>query len=119
MGKFDLVTGEMPFYFEKSTAFRVIHVDGALGAISPGSRFLHMTVFSERAPLPKMVVQSITEGVLGEEIVDKRVGKTGVFRELEADLVMSIEAATALRDWLNARLDDYESIRSDLGGAQS
>jgi hypothetical protein len=44
------VEGEIEFYFEKSHLFRVIHVDGAIGAISPGNRLIHMAVFNERAP---------------------------------------------------------------------
>ena len=33
-----LTDGEMEFHFEKSNFFRVIHVDGAFGGISPGTQ---------------------------------------------------------------------------------
>jgi hypothetical protein len=35
------VEGEIEFYFEKSHIFRVIHVDGAIGAIAPTTRLIH------------------------------------------------------------------------------
>ena len=60
-----LVQGEIEFYFEKSHLFPVIHVDGAIGAISPGSRLIHMSVYNERTPVPKKIVHTISGGVDG------------------------------------------------------
>ena len=42
--------GEIEFHFEKSSQFPVLHVDGAIGGISPGNQLIHMSVFSERNP---------------------------------------------------------------------
>lgn len=92
------MTGELEFHFEKANSFRVIHVDGAYGGISPANRMIHMAVFSERTPLPKLVVQMVQDGILGAEILEKRVSKPGVFREVEADLVMSLDIAISLRE---------------------
>jgi hypothetical protein len=87
------------FNYLKSSNFRVIHVDGAIGGLTPGG-FVHMTVYSERVAIPKKVVHEVREdGSLGEEI--KRESLNGVVREMEADLIFNIDEAIALRDWLD------------------
>jgi hypothetical protein len=113
------MTGELEFHFEKANAFRVIHVDGAYGGISPGNRMIHMAVFSERTPLPKLVVHAVADGILGVEIPEKRITKSGIFREVEADLVMSLDIAISIRDWLNARIEETQTLVAMLpGGSQ-
>ena len=90
----DPAADEIAFDFEKSRFFRVIHVDGAVGAISPSSAFIHMSVFSERSPVPKRMVHSLEAGgALGPEISEKRTVRPGTFRELEVDLVFNLETA--------------------------
>ena len=65
-----------------------------------------MSVFSERSPLPTLVVNTVNNGVLGAEILDKRVVREGMFREVEASLFMSMETAVAMRDWLSGRIEE-------------
>lgn len=113
------LTGELEFHFEKSSLFRVIHVDGAIGSVSPSAQTLHMAVFSERAPFPKTVVQEVDRGILGREMLDKRVSRNGVFREVEVDLVMTLEAAVALRSWLDDRINEMEALKAAKSNTQS
>src|SRR6266700_8184863 len=109
-----LLEGEIEFHFEKSNFFRVVHVDGAFGGISPGSQTIHISVYSERQPIPKKIVQKIQHGELGEEIPEKRVGRSGIFRELETDLVMSADVAIALRAWLDQRINELQQTREQI-----
>jgi len=109
-----LMDGEIEFHFEKSAFFRSIHVDGAFGGVSPANQQVHMAVYSERQPLPKKVVQKIAHGVLGAEIPERRVGRAGIFRELESDLIMSVEVAISLRDWLNLRIAEVQQTREQV-----
>ncbi|KRP85974.1 hypothetical protein AOQ73_36480 [Bradyrhizobium pachyrhizi] len=102
--------GEIEFHFEKSNYFRVIHVDGAAGSLAPGGNYVHMAVYSERAPIPKKAVFNSHQGQLGDEVAEKREARSGVFRELEADLVMSLDAAIALRDWLAERILEGQAV---------
>src|SRR5262245_36343231 len=105
MAKPTVVSGkELQFHFEKGSYFRVIHVDGAFGGISPGSQLLHMAVFNERQPLPKSITHQMDHGKLGPEIMDKREGRSGIFREVEADLVMNVDTAIAIRAWLDEKI---------------
>ena len=108
--------GEVDFHFEKAAAFRVVHVDGAFGGLSPSGRHIHMTVFSERQPIPRKVVHQIAAGVLGPEIVERRETRTGVFRELEADLVLTKEAALAIREWLEQRIAELTQAEEAMVG---
>lgn len=113
------LSGEVTFHFEKSNFFRVIHVDGAFGGLLPNASGIQMAVYSERSPLPKMVVHSAQDGALGAEIIDKRVVREGVFREVEASLSMSLDTAMALRDWLSGRINELTVLRNGLAQSQS
>ena len=104
------MTGEVDFHFEKGNAFRVIHVDGVIGAITSSSGSLHMTVYSERLPLPQRVVHTVADGVLGPELVEKRISRSGLFREMEADLVLSVATAVSLRAWLDDRIHEFAAM---------
>lgn len=108
-------SGELEFDYEKSNYFRVIHVDGAFGGVSPGSRAIHMAVYSERQPIPKKTVQTVQQGVLGPEILEKRIVRSGIFREIEADLVLSLDAAIALRTWLDSKVIELQKVNEQLG----
>ena len=98
---------EVSFDFIKSNLFRVIAVDGAFGGLSPNARKIHMAVYSERRPIPKRTVHVISEeGVLGDEVSDKREVRDAFVREVEADLVISLEVAQAMRAWLDDRITE-------------
>ena len=96
------------FHYIKGTAFRTVHVDGALGAAAP-SGHVHCSVYSERPAIPRIVKHKIDDdgNLLDEsETID---GKEGYVRELEVDLVMSADVARALAIWLTeaaGRIDD-------------
>ncbi|MCI0553464.1 MAG: hypothetical protein L0287_21155 [Anaerolineae bacterium] len=101
---------EIEFQFEKSNLFRVIHVDGVFGGISPGSKLLHMAVYNERQPIPKVVTHRLDKGTVGQEILEKREGRHGLFREIEADLIISEETAVALRTWLDGKINEFQQM---------
>jgi hypothetical protein len=99
----------LTFNYLKSNFFRVIHVDGAIGGFTPGG-FVHMTVYSERVAIPKSTTYEVTKGEgLGDEI--DRDSLEGIVREMEADLIFNIEAAVALRDWLDNKINASKEIQ--------
>lgn len=106
--------GEIRFFFEKSQNFRVIHCDGAFGGPAPNASvgLIHMALFSERLPLPKSVVHEIQGGQIGHELLEKRDSKDGVFREVEADVIMSLATAASIRDWLTEQIRVIEDFKS-------
>ena len=107
-----LAQGELEFDFEKSNFFRVIHVDGFFGGVAPATQLLHFAVFNERQPIPKKVFHPVKDGILQPETMSKREVRSGMFRELEADLVVNLEVATALRAWLDEKITEMGNIRA-------
>jgi hypothetical protein len=105
----DETTDETPkrvvFHYIKSTQFRVIHGDGVIGGITP-SGLIHFAVYNERPAIPQMVVQRVEAGRLGEE--EQKVGREGIVRELEADVIVSLQLAKGIRDWLSRQIADLE-----------
>lgn len=105
------MTDEAPdsvaFSFIKSRHFRVIHVDGAIGSITPRG-LIHVAVYSERPAIPQLIVQRIENGALGAaETVESR---GGIVREVDADLMLTPDAARGLRDWLDERLLEWDQL---------
>ncbi|MFP3868180.1 MAG: hypothetical protein ACLFUU_08455 [Desulfobacteraceae bacterium] len=104
----DLDEGTISYDYIKSNQFRVIHVDGVWGGNAP-TGFIHMSVFSERWPIPKRTVKKFEpEGRVGEEITEMRVVRDSVIREVDAQLVLSVEVAKRIREWLDDKIASYE-----------
>jgi|Deesub1362A_J573_1020465.scaffolds.fasta_scaffold00324_38 hypothetical protein len=97
------------FDYIKSNYFRVVHVDGVFGGNAPRRGYIHVAVWNERWPIPRQCLYSLEEnGKLGKEIEQERVMRDAIVREVEVDLIMSIETAKSLRDWLSEKIDNYE-----------
>lgn len=105
-------TDRLKFHYIKSNMFRVIHADGIWGGLTP-QLDIQMAVFSERLPIPLQVVQEIGEdGTLGRECVEERVSRDGVVREVEANLVFSVEVARKVVQWLEHKIRTAEEVES-------
>jgi len=97
-------------HYEKSNLFRVIPVEGAYGGLTPHGKIL-MSVFNERLPLPKVVTHEHDAGHLGKEV--GRISREGVFREVEAALLMDIQTARAVRKWLGEKIDQVDKLTKE------
>lgn len=93
------------FHYIKASAFRVVHVDGAIGGMTPQGLF-HAAIFSERFPIPLQATHPLMDGAIGK--ATEVVVRDGIVRELEADLMMTLEGAKRLRDWLSTTVDNAE-----------
>jgi hypothetical protein len=98
--KFDLI---------KSPHFRVIFAEGAFGGISPGGH-INMALFNERFPLPTHVEYVVEGGQLGAEILDARIGRDGIIREVETEVVMTLDGAKKLHTWLGKKIADLTMV---------
>ncbi len=102
------VLGDLDFHYIKSNLFRVAHADGAFGSIMPQGN-LHMMFFAERPVIPNVIkYHLLPTGQLGPE--GSRESKTGVVREVEVDVIMSVAAAKGVRDWLDQRIREMEGL---------
>lgn len=104
-------------HYMKSNLFRVIHADGAVGALTPRG-LVHMTLYSERTAIPKTAFRAISEDgqSLEPETQTETIG--GVVRELEVDVLMDEAIVRSLRDWLNRRLDEFAKFKEAVAQAE-
>jgi hypothetical protein len=100
-------------YQQKANFFRVVHADGVWCSVSP-AKLLHLTFYSERAPLPAKVYFPVKNGLVQNEDVSKRDVKKDWFREMEVDIVLTLKAAKGVR----GGLDNFIKIAEDLIAAE-
>lgn len=99
---------KVAFDYIKSQQFRVIHVDGALGGITPNGH-VHIALYSERPAIPKRQVNLLNaDGSLGEDIPDETVTRASIVREVEADILLTADVTEALHRWLGDRIVELQ-----------
>ena len=92
---------KQPVRFIKSSQFRVIYVEGAYGGLSPRGR-ISFALYNERTPIPRATEVGLDQaGKFEETLTDSR---TGIVREVEAQVTMGIEEAAELARWLSERV---------------
>lgn len=102
------------FHYVKSNYFRTIHADGVFGGATPRGD-IAASFFNERRPLPDQTAQKLSpEGQLGEEIMDERIERDGILRELEVNVVIDLAFAKTLVKWLNDKIAFVEKSISEL-----
>jgi hypothetical protein len=95
---------------QKGNYFRVIHADGVWCSMSPG-RFLHLTFYSERYPLPKSISFPVNKsGAVMDEDLEKRETLKDWVREMEVDVVLSLAAAKSVREGLDNYIKFAEAL---------
>ena len=112
-------TNKVKFHYIKGNFFRVVHMDGVFGGLSP-SGDIFASVFSQRPPIPTLTVQSVKEtGELGDELMSERAVRDGLVREIEIGLVMRPEVAEQLIKWLQERVDQYKAVTAKMQTEQA
>jgi hypothetical protein len=100
---------KVAFDYIKSQQFRVIHVDGAIGGVTP-SGLLHFALYSERPAIPRRIVHRVDgSGRLGAGIDELMESRQSIVREMDVDVIATIEVAVSLRDWLTQKIEDHET----------
>jgi len=95
---------QMQIHFVKSSQFRVIHANGVWYG-GDSQQNLHLTFFNERAPIPKKLVFNLNEqGMVVSEDATQRDSKEGIVREMEIDVVFSLQAAVEFHKTLGENL---------------
>jgi hypothetical protein len=107
-------SGEIAFHYIKSNQFRVIYGDGAIGGPSPDAQNIHFAIYNERMPIPRLVVNTIADGKITGEV--NKEARQGVVREVEVDVIMSLDDAETLSKWLAKTVSN---LRSQLAGKSS
>lgn len=104
---------EIRFNYIKSNLFRVVRVDGIWAGITPNLD-IHINLCSERFPIPQQTLHKIDpDGAIGEEIVDARISRDGIVREVEVGAVMNISTAKSLIELLQEIIEQVEKVTED------
>jgi|WetSurMetagenome_2_1015567.scaffolds.fasta_scaffold439536_2 hypothetical protein len=101
------------FDYIKSNFFRVIHIDGVHGGISPKLNMIQMALFSERQAIPQSEKFALKKGQLGE--IESKKTREAIIREVEVEALMDIDVARALRQWLDEKIQLREELISRVG----
>ena len=97
------------FDYLKSNLFRVVHSTGAHGGPSPKGG-IEMAFYADRNPIPQKSFHPILasgkpgEIKIGPENVAMRQGRPAIVRDVEVQIVMPLDAATELYEWLGSVL---------------
>ena len=97
------------FDYLKSNQHREIFVEGIHGGMSPKGR-IQMSLFCERQPIPRQIVHKFDGIKLGPEIRTERLSRDAIIRSVEATLIMDIETAEAMYNWLGRQIKDGKKI---------
>jgi len=99
------------FHYIKSNYFRVVHVDGAHGGVTPDGN-IFFSAYSQRAPIPQITTHKVdAEGSVAEEIREERITKDGIVREVEVGIMMDIATAESLHKWLGEKIEASKELR--------
>lgn len=105
------LSNKMTVNYLKIKNYRTYHVDGIFGGLTPTGN-LYIELFVQRSVTPQTAEHEITkDGILGKEIPGTRTGKKGLIREIESGLVMNIEVAKILRNWIDDKLNQYDKYK--------
>lgn len=99
------------FRYLKSNFFRVAHIDGVIGGITP-TRGIFVSLYHQRSAIPDVTEQALLpDGTLGEESVIE--AQRELVREVEVGLVMSSETAEVLARFLTERVTLLRELGRD------
>ena len=94
---------QVVFEYARDPMFRSTHADGFIGGLTPNGQ-LHIAFFSERPVLPKRHVFKLNaDGSLGAEVPNDKAASESITRDMQVDVLMTVQAAERLKNWL----DDY------------
>lgn len=99
------------FEYIKSGDYRVIYADGVHGGPTPRG-MVQLSFYAERTPIPRKIVHQILDNQLGPELRDRRESRSGIIRQVAATVVMSLDTARSLREWLDEKIEILESVHS-------
>lgn len=108
------VVGEVTARYVQSPYFRVIHGDGVWGGTTPAG-FVQMAFYSETFGTPAEIQYKLKRDHTVEE---SKVTRKGIKREVEIEIILSVDVAKAIRDWLDDKIAKTEAQLLEARKAQ-
>ena len=92
---------QIVFEYARDPMFRSTHADGFIGGLTPNGQ-IHLAFFSERPVLPKRHVFRVNaDGSLGAEVPNEKAASESIVRDMQVDVLITVQAAEGLRNWLD------------------
>jgi hypothetical protein len=93
------------------------YASGAFGGVSSGGDII-INFYLEHPSLPEQVVQTVNDdGSLGEAIERKPEDlKSTLVRTLQSGVILSLDEAENLHNWLTQRITEANKIKTQLEG---
>jgi hypothetical protein len=93
--------------YQKNSLYREIHVDGALGGVTPRGK-ININFYAERLVIPRSETYNFEPGRLGDRIGVSADSKKGVMREIEFGIYVDLDTAKQLHKWLENKIISLE-----------
>ena len=107
--KFPDKPDKIRFDYLKSNQHREIFFEGIHGGMTPKGR-IQMSLFCERQPIPRQIVHKFDGLKLGPEILSERLSRDVIIRSVDVTLIMDIETAEIMYDWLGQKIKEAKKI---------
>jgi len=103
---------QVVFEYSKDPIFRSAHADGFIGGLTPNGH-MHLAFFSERSLLPKKHIYKLNlDGSLYPEIPDEKASHEPIVRDIQVDVLMTVQPAEGLKTWLDQYIKNLKSRAS-------
>jgi len=96
----------------KSNFSHVSHADGVFGGPTPNG-LLYMAFFSQHAKLPDTTQYAVDAAAKTFTAVSQPNREAELVREVEGEVIMSVELARSLRTWLDEKIKLIEQLRPE------
>lgn len=103
---------EIKFAYREAQGMRTSHADGTIGGPTAQGH-VSLMFFSERQTLPTEQLFAVEDGKVGKQLDDSRVGSTGITRQIEHEVIMTVDIAERLHEWLGRQV---KALRGIQGG---
>jgi hypothetical protein len=111
------VPTNITIHYDKVASYREVACDGALGGPTPQQK-LWLAFYTERFPLPRIVEQSLQKAPLPDTFqIDETIpanvldSKTGIIRNVEFGVYLSLDSAERLYTWLGAQIENLKTLK--------
>ncbi len=103
---------EATFFYERDAGHAIFPASGMFGGPTPRGE-IYIAFFADHAPIPQQVTHEIKDdGHLGDEL-RRSQSQQGYVRTIGSEIVMSVETAVSLREWLQTKIDDLLTAKAE------
>jgi len=106
---------EVKFKYKFSSNYNPVYANGAYGGIGPKGEII-MNFYLERPPIPNAQTHLLSEnGELGELTEQDPIDFDSTFiRYVDSGVILNIDNAKAIRDFLDQRIREFETAKEKL-----